>query len=191
MIEITKKNYKQIIRRNNDVIISKLKYQKDEPFEFKFELCSQGGITGNESGIRFNFDTKTYYKFKDLEEFCSWYLQQRNFMIEYKDDVGYVPHIHPEEPIEIPKHIHCSEVYDISEIPKENNVCHKKITRREKLKDVLELLDLYRLRDNSLNMLNYAKEKKHGYERELFIQQLERDEERIQRFLEEEIDGRL
>ena len=136
----------------------------------------------------FNFDKVRYYKFDDFEELCCWYLQRRNFMIEYKNDVGYVPHIHPEEPIEITNHIHCSEVYDMPEIPKENNVYHKKITRREKLKDVLELLDLYKLRENTLDMLKDETIKKRDYTKDLFIQQLERDEERIQRFLDEEID---
>lgn len=189
MIEITKQTLKFIKRHDNDVIISTPMDSKMPIGKFTLECCPQLDVLSDEfDTVRFNFDTKRYYKFDDFEELCCWYLQRRNFMIEYKNDVGYVPHIHADEPIEITNHVHCSEVYDMPEIPKENYVYHKKITRREKLKDVLELLHLYKLRENTLDMLKDETIKKRDYTKDLFIQQLERDQERIERFLDEEID---
>lgn len=82
----------------------------------------------------------------------------------------------------IVKQYRCGDVYTHDEIRDKINQGWN--TRREKLHDVLKLLDLRDLRQNTLDMLQ---DNMSSSEREHLSKQLERDEKRIEDFLNEKV----
>ena len=100
------------------------------------------------------FSQMNYYQFENMEEFCEWYL--------HKDD---------------------KIKESIKEFMESTNKFYTKQTKREQLKDVLKLLELRDIRQNTLDTIRNTKEISL---KESLVKQLERDEKRIEDFLDEE-----
>lgn len=171
------------------------------------EDCTGNGISfdGVETRIEnvFNcFSQMNYYQFENMQEFCEWYIHKddrikesiNKFVEEVKDS--------PLKSVELPddlkeqledqanpvltyyKHGDGSEnnLYTPDEIRDKLNPGWN--TRREKLQDVLRLLELRDMKANTLEMLT---DKMDNSKREYLLKQLERDEKRIEDFLNEEV----
>lgn len=141
MIEITRENHNQQETSANEVIISTPIDSEDIINNFTLERCWQVNVKVYDWESLFNFDTKKFYKFNNLEEFCIWYLQQHKYLIEHNDgeNIGYIPKI-------IPDNIENGTNTCPSSCPKclsmQNTNKKKKIKRKDKYKDILKILEI-------------------------------------------------
>lgn len=142
-----------------------------------------------------DFEHYRYYQFENMKEFCEWYL--------HKDDKL---HQSIEQFVEDTKkfyekdwiHEKCNTNTPPSTVPKQPSKGNKLMskdeirdkinpgwnTRRAQLQDVLKLLELRDLRQNTIDMIQ---ESTSGVKRDYLEKQLERDEKRIEDFLNEKI----
>jgi len=220
MKEITQENYQQLEYNWEGIIIAYpkvdlywnagfyvYKQELNEKNEYIYKCCGYSkedsvydGFSGDWSKKDFescfgNWDKLTYYQFKDLKEFCEWYLHKDDKLhqaleqfvedtkkfyekdwIHEKGNTNTPPSTVPKQPSKGNKLMSQDEVRD-----KINPGWN---TRRAKLQDVLKLLELRDLRQNTIDMLveNMPPEKRCYLEK-----QLERDEKRIEDFLNERI----
>lgn len=192
-------------------IKQKIDYKTDKRYYimsgYNEEDCTCNGLSPDrlKTNIEnvFNcFSQMNYYQFENMQEFCNWYIHKddrikesiNKFVEEVKDS--------PLKSVELPddlkeqledqanpvltyyKHGDGSEnnLYTPDEIRDKLNPGWN--TRREKLQDVLRLLELRDMKANTLEMLT---DKMDNSKREYLLKQLERDEKRIEDFLNEKV----
>ena len=190
--------YGNKINTDNKVEISCMAYNMEDGAINGF---SYFGNTDFQSIFR-DFKYMKHYQFENLNEFCNWYLHKDDKIKESIDKFVKEVKDSPLKSVELSDYL--KEQLEDEANPvlayykygdgSENNLyspdeIRNKInpgwnTRREKLKDVLKLLELRDIRQNTIDMLaeNITPEKRCYLEK-----QLERDEKRLRDFLSEEV----
>lgn len=170
--------YGNKINTDNKLEISCMAYNMEDGAINGF---SYFGNTDFQSIFR-DFKYMKHYQFENLNEFCNWYLHKDDKLKESIKDFKYKIKEFEEQTNPILKKYRCGDVYTHDEIQDKINPGWN--TRREKLADVLKLLELRDLRQNTIDMLveNITPEKRCYLEK-----QLERDDKRIEDFLNEEV----
>lgn len=177
--------YGNKINEDNKVEISCMAYNMEDGAINGF---SYFGNTDFQSIFR-DFKYMKHYQFENLSEFCNWYLHKDDKLKESIKDFKYKIKEFEEQNNPILKHYKYDDGSE-NNLYAPEQVRNKvvpvwKTSRREKLQDVLRLLELRDIRQNTLEMLT---DKIDNSKREYLLKQLERDDKRIEDFLNEEID---
>lgn len=147
-------------------------------YDPKSEYCNKGVYFNSSTRLSFNlmfedFNKRSYklYKFDTMEEFCKWYLdyikpQEQKTWSQEKCGTNTPPTCIPEKPSVGNK---------------------KKQARREKYKDILTILELNDFIHDTKDMMTNVKNGHDPHTFEMLCKQLERCYNRLDEFLDEEI----
>ena len=213
MKEITEQNYKDLEFNFDGIVIAypkvdlyfnaefyfikqKIDYKTDKRYYimsgYNEEDCTCNGLSPDrlKTNIEnvFNcFSQMNYYQFDNMQEFCEWYIHKDDKLNESIEDFIKKTKEFEEQFNPVLKHYKYGDgsennLYAPDEIRDKMNPGWD--TRREKLRDVLRLLELRDLRQNTVDMLM---EKITPEKRCYLEKQLERDEQRIEDFLNEKV----
>jgi hypothetical protein len=140
-----------------------------------------------------HWDNYKYYKFKDMEEFCTWYLQQRGGEIWTSSEelIGKVKNIEPEK-VKLSKEWiqeKCGTNTPPTEAPERPSMGNKKskkvMKKSEYYKDILDYIEA---RLGLMYSLEEAVKTKDNSERQLHLHIAEQRQQEISRWLNEEIE---